>query len=208
MSKPRRTSWLWGIRIAGVLPLAWFGSNLLRDIYFIDPISALLLRTGRTALIFLFLSLACTPLSFILGRNRLLLARRPLGLYALLYATLHVVIFVGWDYGLNLSLLWQAIVYQQYVLVGAVGLLILAGLGVTSLTSVRRSMGRWWRPFQRLVYLAAVLIVLHVMWQAKEPWEAWREVVVLALLLLVRLPWIHRRIVKAREAITGRNAEN
>jgi DMSO/TMAO reductase YedYZ heme-binding membrane subunit len=69
-------------------------------------------------------------------------------------------------------------------------------------------MGRWWRPFQRLVYLAAVLIVLHVMWQAKEPWEAWREAVALALLLLLRLPWIRRRIVGAREAITGRSAED
>jgi sulfoxide reductase heme-binding subunit YedZ len=114
-----------------------------------------------------------------------------------------VGIFVGWDYGLDLSLLWQAIAYQQFVVVGAVGFVILVGLGVTSIPAVRRRMGRGWRPFQRLVYGAGILIVLHVMWQAKEPWEAWREVVILVVLLGIRLPWVRRRVVEVRKALSG-----
>ncbi len=204
MRKLRRTFWwLWLVRVAGVLPAVWMIVNLLRGAYFIDPISALLVRTGRAALIFLFLSLACTPLVFVLGFKRLMLARRPLGLYALFYAAGHVGIFVGWDYGLDLTLLWQAIAYQQFVVVGAIGFLILVGLGVTSFPFVRRRMGKGWRPFQRLVYLAGMLIVLHVMWQAKEPWEAWREVVILVILLVVRIPWIRRRITEIRKSLVG-----
>jgi sulfoxide reductase heme-binding subunit YedZ len=189
------------------MPGVWMIVNLIRGVYFIDPISALLIRTGRTALVFLFLSLACTPVSFVLGFKRLILARRPLGLYALLYAVAHAGVFIGWDYGLNLSLLWQAIAFQQFVVVGAVGLVILIGLGVTSIPAIRRTMGRWWRPFQRLVYVAGVLIVLHVMWQAKEPWEAWREVVTLGILLVIRLPWVRRRIVEIRKRMVGSGSE-
>jgi methionine sulfoxide reductase heme-binding subunit len=203
MPKSRRTSWLWLVRAAGLLPAVWLIVNLLRSAYFIDPISALLVRTGRVALISLFLSLACTPLSFVLGFRRLMLARRPLGLYALAYAVGHVGIFVGWDYGLDFSLLWQAIAYQPFVVVGAVGFVILVGLGVTSISAVRRRMGRWWRPFQRSVYGAGILIVLHVMWQAKKPWEAWREVVILVVLLVIRLPWVRRRVVEVRKALAG-----
>ena len=181
--------------------------NLIRGVYFIDPISALLIRTGRTALAFIFLSLACTPLSFVLGFNRLVLARRPLGLYALFYAVGHAGVFIGWDYGLDLALLWQAIAYQPFVVVGAVGLVILIGLGVTSLAASRRSMGRWWRPVQRSVYLSAILIVLHVMWQAKDPWEAGWAVVILVVLLGVRLPWIRRGIVRVRKMVSGSGSE-
>lgn len=177
--------------------------NLVRGVYFIDPISALLVRTGRTALIFLLFSLACTPLAFVLGFRRLLLVRRPLGLYALFYAVGHVSVFVGWDYGLNLPLVWEAIAFQRFVVVGAVGFVVLVGLGVTSIASIRRSMGRWWRPFQRLVYPAGLLIVLHVMWQAKEPWEAWREVVALGALLVLRIPWVRRRIIEIRRRLVG-----
>jgi len=203
MRKLPWTFWVWFVRIAGVLPAVWMVVNLILGVAFIDPISALLVRTGRTALIFLFLSLACTPLSFVLGFKRLLLARRPLGLYALLYAVGHVGIFVGWDYGLNLALVWRAIAYQRFIVVGAVGFVILVGLGVTSIPDVRRSMGRWWRPFQRMVYLAGILIVLHVMWQAKEPWEAWREAVTLVVLLILRLPWMRRVIIEIRKSLVG-----
>lgn len=194
---------MWLVRIGGALPAVWMIVNLLRGVYFIDPISALLVRTGRAALIFLFLSLACAPLVFVLGFRRLMLARRPLGLYALFYAVGHVGIFVGWDYGLDFALLWQAIAYQRFVVVGALGFLILVGLGVTSLAAVRRWMGKGWRHVQRSVYLAGILIVVHVMWQAKEPWEAWREVVLLAILLVIRIPWVRRRIVEIRRSLVG-----
>jgi sulfoxide reductase heme-binding subunit YedZ len=195
--------WIWLVRAAGALPAVWMIVNLVRGVYFIDPISALLVRTGRTALIFLLFSLACTPLAFVLGFRRLLLVRRPLGLYALFYAVGHVSVFVGWDYGLNLPLVWEAIAFQRFVVVGAVGFVVLVGLGVTSIASIRRSMGRWWRPFQRLVYPAGLLIVLHVMWQAKEPWEAWREVVALGALLVLRIPWVRRRIIEIRRRLVG-----
>ena len=55
----------------------------------------------------------------------------------------------------------------------------------------------------RLVYGAGILIVLHVMWQAKEPWEAGREVVILVVLLGIRLPWVRRRVVEVRKALSG-----
>src|SRR5689334_25442765 len=59
-----------------------------------NPIQALELRTGRHAIALLTLSLACTPLNTLFGWRDLLKRRRALGLYALMYATIHVIIFI------------------------------------------------------------------------------------------------------------------
>ena len=97
--------------------------------------------------------------------------RRPLGLYAFLYASLHFATFVWLDYGLDLELLRQAIFDQRYVLAGfAAGLLMLV-LAVTSTRGWQKRMGKNWKRLHRLVYLAAALAVLHFFWLVKGDWR-------------------------------------
>ena len=83
-----------------------------------NPIQAMEQRTGRHALTLLVLSLACTPLNMLFGWRELLKRRRALGLYALMYATIHVLIFVNLDYGLAWSLIIQTVLQKSYIIFG------------------------------------------------------------------------------------------
>ncbi|MGC9468947.1 MAG: sulfite oxidase heme-binding subunit YedZ [Anaerolineae bacterium] len=169
--------------------------------YVIDPVTEIMVRTGRLAVTFLLLSLACTPVAVVTGFSRILQARRPLGLWSLGYATLHFLTFAGWDYRFDLSLLRIGIFDQPFVIVGLGAFLFLVGLGVTSLPALRERMGRSWRWFQRLVYLAAALDIWHILWLKKDPWEAWRYPVILAVLLILRIPHIRRGMARVRKRL-------
>ncbi|MCI0555396.1 MAG: hypothetical protein L0287_31005 [Anaerolineae bacterium] len=74
-----------------------------------NPIQELEQRTGRHAITLLVLSLACTPLNNIFGWRELIKRRRALGLYAFMYATIHILIFINLDYGLAWSLIVQTV---------------------------------------------------------------------------------------------------
>ncbi len=171
-----------------------------------DPVKAIMVRTGRVAIAFLLLSLACTPIALLTGFGRILQARRPWGLWSLAYAVLHFLTFALWDYRLDLRLLWSAIAYQRFVLVGAGALLILAVLGVSSLPGLRRKMGRSWRWIQRLVYLAAAVDVWHALWARKSFWEVWGYPVILGVLLLMRVPPVGEAITRLRLSVRRRLA--
>ena len=193
-----------GVRLAGilsgVLPAVGLIATYAAGGFVIDPVKEITIRTGRLAITFLLLSLACTPAAVITRVGRLVQARAPLGLWALAFAGAHALAFVGWDYRFDLALLGLDIAYQRYVLVGAGAFLLLALLGVTSIPSVRSGMGRWWRRVQRTVYLAAGLAVWHVLWVKKNPLEAWLYPVILIALLGLRLPPVRRAIARLRRA--------
>ena len=66
--------------IAALLPLAWLLWDYGRGAFLIDPVKEITTRTGKTALILLILSLACTPVHVVFGFKQVLRLRRPLGL--------------------------------------------------------------------------------------------------------------------------------
>jgi len=88
-----------GTHIGSLIPLAvliWeyqtgrLGADLVREILF---------HTGTTSLVLLVLSLAATPLNILFGWKQLLPLRKPLGLYAFFYVSLHLLTFLWLDYG-------------------------------------------------------------------------------------------------------------
>ena len=97
-----------------------------------EPIRAAILRTGKAALVQLVLSLACTPLNTLFGFKAALKVRRALGLYAFMYAAIHLTLFVGVDYGFNWALLKDALLSKRYTLVGMGAGMILLLLAATS----------------------------------------------------------------------------
>jgi sulfoxide reductase heme-binding subunit YedZ len=186
------------VHVAALLPLAWLIWAYWQGLFLIDPVKEITTRTGRMALILLILSLACTPAYTISGFKRVLRLRRPLGLYAFLYAGLHFLTFVGLDYGFDLDLLGQAIFNQRYVLVGfAAGLLLLL-LAITSTRGWQKRLGKNWKRLHRLAYLAGILAIVHFMWLVKDIREPLRYGVVLALLLIVRIPVVRRALGNVR----------
>ena len=154
--------------MAALAPLAILVWNFTQGELGVDPVNTINNWTGRTAIVLLLVCLACTPANTIFGFRRALGVRKALGLYAFLYACLHLLNFIGLDYAFDFSLLWQdALLDKPYILVGALALLILLPLAVTSTRGWMKRLGRNWKRLHRLVYVAGVLAVLHFLWQAK-----------------------------------------
>jgi sulfoxide reductase heme-binding subunit YedZ len=154
-----------------------------------EPVEEITHRTGWWALTLLLVTLAVTPLRRLTGWNRVIQLRRMLGLFAFLYATLHVLTYFGLDQLFDLRYIAEDIVERPYITAGFAAWLLLLPLAVTSTRGWIRRLGKRWQRLHRLVYPAAGLAVLHFLWLVKADT---REPVVfgilLILLLLLRLP--------------------
>lgn len=202
-----KINWLWwAANLAAAAPLALMIWDYSQGVLGIDPVNAINNRTGRTAIILLFASLACTPLHILFGWRQVLGLRKSLGLWAVGYAGLHLLNFVGLDYAFNFGQMVQdAVLDKPYILAGLAALLLLIPLAVTSTRGWMRRLGRNWKRLHRLAYAAGVLALLHFLWQAKaaERWEPLLYAVVLGMLLAARVPPLRRLIVRWR---TGNQA--
>lgn len=128
----------------------------------LNPIRTVTLRTGKAALILLLLSLTITPLVLISGKKWLYRLRRPLGLYAFLYAAFHFLTFVGLDYAFDWALVGDALRTNRFALFGLLSFLIMVPLALTSSRRARLWLGeRRWQRLHRWVYVAAVLAIIH-----------------------------------------------
>lgn len=194
--------------MGALLPLAL----LLWDYWFYrlgpNPIQEITLRTGKPALVLLVLSLACTPLSTLLGWKQLLPLRRPLGLYAFLYVCLHLLIFVWLDYGLDPALLREAIFEKRYALAGFAAFLLLLPLAVTSTKWAMRRLGKNWKRLHRLVYVAAVLAIIHYLWLVKSiTTQPLAFAVIIVMLLLLRVGPIKQRALRWRRNLAPKRTK-
>src|SRR5512142_199083 len=119
-----RAYWLL-VNLALLLPAALLIWDFAHGQLTADPIRAATLRTGKTTLVLLVLCLACTPVHNATGFGQLTRLRRILGLYAFGYAAFHVTIFVWLDYGLDVSLMREAVLEKPYALAGLAAFLLL-----------------------------------------------------------------------------------
>ena len=191
--------------IGALLPLARLIWNFFHDQLTANPIQYITFQTGKTALVLLILALACTPLNTVFELKRVVGLRKQLGLYAFLYATLHFLTFVGLDYQFDPDLLKEAIFKKRYALVGFAAFLALLPLAITSTRGWMRRLGKNWKRLHRLIYLAAVLVIIHFVWLVKsdvrEP-LAYGAVVV--VLLALRLKTIRKGLVNLRERLAAK----
>lgn len=185
------------VHIGALVPLAVIIWYAFTGHLTANPIQDVTFRTGKTALILLLLSLLCTPLNILFGLKAVLPLRRPLGLYAFFYVCLHLFIFAVLDYGLDLQLIQQVIVEKRYVLVGFAAFLLLLPLALTSTKGWMRRLGKRWKPLHRLVYLAALLVIIHFIWLVKADI---REPLLYGAILLVLLAL---RLAPVRRALTN-----
>jgi sulfoxide reductase heme-binding subunit YedZ len=201
--RPRfRFSWLQIVTHLGALaPLAvmfWDGTH---NHLTVNPIQSLTFRTGKTALVLLVLSLCCTPLNSIFGFHEAIKLRRPLGVYAFLYALGHFSIFLL-DYNFDPAMLYDAIFQKAYALVGFAAFLILLPLALTSTKGWQKRMGKSWTKLHKWVYLAALLVIVHFVWLVKadirQPLEFGAGVVAL---LVVRIPLVKRALRAAAQLL-------
>ena len=205
MSKWLRKHWFWlAVNVAAAVPLLQLAYDFQQGNLGINPITEITNRTGIAALILLMLSLACTPTNIILGWRQPLAVRKALGMWAFVYASFHLLNFVGLDYGFDVGLiLADGLPTKPYILVGLLAFLILVPLAITSSKGWMKRLGSKWKPLHKLVYVAGMAAVVHFFWKAKaaEQVEPLLYGLLLTFLLVVRLPPVRRRIVAFRHKL-------
>jgi len=190
---------------------AWSGlARLLFDFAVgnlsVNPIQDLEQRTGRHAITLLVLSLVCTPLNTLFSWKEPLKRRRALGLYAFMYATIHVLIFLDLDYGLAWSLIIQSIIEKPYIIFGLITFLMLTPLAVTSFDSWKIRLKKNWKRLHQTIYFIAPLAVLHFALSKKgDIFQLQGDIVrpliygvVVLVLLALRIPTIRKGLSSFR----------
>jgi methionine sulfoxide reductase heme-binding subunit len=206
MKKTRTTPLQILIHIGAWFPLVRLIVEAITDDLTANPIQQIEQRTGRAAITLLFLSLVATPLHILFGWREPLQRRRTLGLYAFMYATIHVVIFADLDYGLAWSTIIETVLQKPYILVGALAFLLLIPLAITSFDIWKIRLRKNWKRLHRLVYIIAPLVVLHYAWGKKGTFFALQGDILLPLiygsifliLMILRIPGIRRCLASAR----------
>lgn len=187
-----------------LLIIDFFTNNLTAN-----PIQALEQRTGRHAITLLVMALACTPLNSLFGWRELIKRRRALGLYAFMYATIHVIIFADLDYGLAWSLIVQTIIQKPYIIYGALAFTLLIPLAFTSFDIWKKRLGKNWKRLHQAIYLIAPIAVLHYALGKKGDFFHLRGDIVrpliyglfVLLLLIMRIPQVRKTLASARDRI-------
>ncbi len=162
MQRKRPFPWLRiAVHILGWLPLAIILYDYATNMLTINPIQEVEQRLGRIAIYWLVAALSVTPLYTLTGWRDLPGRRRATGLYAFMYTCLHVLVFMGLDYGFVFSQIFSLVLGKVYLLVGLLALLMLIPLAATSFDYFKRTMGKNWKRLHWLVYPAAVVAILH-----------------------------------------------
>ena len=196
------------VHVGAWLPLIVLIIDALNNHLTFNPIQAATQRTGDTAIILLGLSLACSPLSTYLKWKDAIKLRRALGLYAFMYATVHVYLFVGANFGFQFNFIVPEFLQKYYLWAGLPAFVILLALAATSFRRAMKRMGKNWKRLHRYIYLAAFLAALHLALVIKgdffrlggDVWKPLVAAVIVAALLIVRIPFLKRAWLARRSS--------
>lgn len=121
---------------------------------------------GLLCLIFWYVALIISPLGHLIGKHRMKhieFSRRAIGVSAFYFALLHAVIALFGQLGGLGQLQYLPELFIWSLIGGAVALLVLGLMSATSFDAVIRFMTfRKWKWLHRLVYIAGILVILHV----------------------------------------------
>ncbi len=189
--------------------LGWIAFDFFTHRLTVNPLQDIQLRTGRIAITLLVLSLACTPLSNLLGWRELPKRSRTLGLYAFMVAFLHVLVFLDLNNGIAWNYFADTIVQKPYILFGIAAFLMLIPLAMTSFDIWKARLGKRWKRLHQFVYLIVPVAVLHYALAVKGDVLRLSGNILtpliyagfIALLLILRLPFVRRFFVGLRNRV-------
>lgn len=191
------------IWVLALIPAGLIVVDFLRGRLGANPIEEVIHRLGWWALALLLIGLAVTPLRRLTGWNRVIRYRRLIGLFAFAYATAHFLTYIVLDQWFAWGYIVEDIAKRPFILAGFSAWLLLVPLALTSTTASIRRLGRRWSVLHRLVYAAAALGTLHFFWRVKaDTREPVVFVLVLALLLVLRIPPVSRKLSDRRRRRT------
>ena len=150
------------LSVNALIPVAFLGYDAYSGALGANPIEFILRATGVLTLVFLFITLLITPLRKIFGWNALIKYRRMLGLYAFFYGVAHLITYSIFDKSLNIVAIVGDVWQRPFIAIGMLAFLMLIPLAVTSTNAMVKSLGgKNWARLHRLIYVIAILGVIH-----------------------------------------------
>jgi sulfoxide reductase heme-binding subunit YedZ len=195
---------IYGWSVLVILIYQYFTNDLTAD-----PVQYLERRTGHHAVALLIMSLACTPLNTLFKWSELLKRRRALGLFAFMYATIHVLIYLHLDFGLAWSFILQNFTQDPRLIVGLIAFVLMILLAWTSFDIWKKRLKKNWKRLHRAVYVIAPLAVLHFAWNKKgNIFVAQGDIaqpliygIIVIVLLVMRISRVRKGIVFLRDRV-------
>ena len=184
------------IFILSLWPLLSISINIFQDTLGANPIEFIERHFGKWTLIFLCLTLSMTPIRRITNISQWILYRRMLGLFVFFYASIHLLCYIALDYHFDWVDIKNDILKHRYVLVGFLAWLLLLPLAITSSDKMIRKLKANWKLLHRLIYVIAILGVLHFIWLVKKDiTEPLIYAAIVSILLILRLNIFRRKML-------------
>ena len=153
--------------VACAAPLAALLWRALTDALGADPNMAVVRETGLWGLRMLLVTLCVSPLRRLTGRSSLLRYRRMLGLFALFYASVHLLCWMAFLLGFDFADMLGELARRPFITLGFLAWLVMLALGATSNRAAIRRLGARWQTLHRLVYVVGVLGLAHLWWLSR-----------------------------------------
>ena len=185
---------VWLIYFVGLIPAVLLFYRAFFNILGADPQKTLEHELGEYALIFLIALLSFLPIKKLMNLN-LIKFRRSIGLLAFWYVVLHFLTYIILDQQLVWDLLIDDLIKRPYIIVGFFAFSTLVPLALTSNTWSMRRLGMVkWKNLHLLVYLSAILAVLHYILLVKS-WPIKPLLYLLVITLLIGFRFLLKRFL-------------
>ncbi|MES1986990.1 MAG: protein-methionine-sulfoxide reductase heme-binding subunit MsrQ [Pseudomonadota bacterium] len=180
----KQITWIKGVVfivcLIPLLRLIWLG---VADNLSANPIEFVERSTGFWALFILLATLTLTPIRLLTGRAWQIQMRRMLGLFMFFYVCLHIITYVWLDFAFD----WLDITKD---------------IALTSTNSMMKRLRERWKQLHQLVYLIAILAIVHFWWLVKKDI---REPLLYACILMVlfgiRIYYKYTKTVKVNSKV-------
>ncbi|MEO1889385.1 MAG: protein-methionine-sulfoxide reductase heme-binding subunit MsrQ [Cycloclasticus sp.] len=174
-----------------LIPFGFITWDAVNNLLGADPIQTLHFRTGDWTLRFLLITLSMSPLQRLLKSPLPIRFRRMMGLFTFFYASMHLLVWLVLDQSLSIDNMIEDVPESPYIILGLLAYSMLISLAVTSTAGMMRRLGSAWFTLHKLVYLIAVMGVVHFFWLTKLDYiEPLIYAAVLSILLAYRWPTI------------------
>jgi sulfoxide reductase heme-binding subunit YedZ len=167
-----------------LVPFLLLLTGAVNDTLGTNPVETMTHETGEWTLRLLLITLMITPLRRLTGNNWLIRLRRMFGLFAFFYACLHFITYIWFDHYFDWMEIARDIPKRPFITVGFTAFVLLIPLAATSTNKMMRRLKKNWTRLHKLIYVAAVLGVLHFLWVVKADTL---EPMIYAVMLLILL---------------------
>lgn len=133
-----------------------------------DPIKELGHFLGKAALIIFCVMFLLGIVLELLQRNGWQILRRPIGLWACFWATLHLASYFLLELNRDTALFVAELTTRPNLILGAIAWLILLILSLTSLSILKQRLGKRWFSLHQLAYVAIICAGIHYYWSVKS----------------------------------------